>query len=81
MNAKLRVAVLFGGESGEHEVSIVSAQAVFAALDGERYEVESIGITRDGQWIVGPGAQAELLQMHLPQGLLGSAAGSGRGQA
>jgi D-alanine-D-alanine ligase len=70
MNAKLRVAVLFGGESGEHEVSIVSAQAVFAALDGERYEVESIGITRDGQWIVGPGAQAELIaradQAQLP---------------
>jgi D-alanine-D-alanine ligase len=61
MTAKLRVAVLFGGESGEHEVSIVSAQAVLAALDRERYAVETVGITRDGQWISGAGALAELI--------------------
>jgi len=50
---KLRVAVIFGGRSGEHEVSLVSAQSVMAALSPDRYEVTPVGITRDGAWIVG----------------------------
>jgi len=48
---KLRVGVIFGGRSGEHEVSLMSAQNIMAALDREKYEVIPIGITRDGQWI------------------------------
>ncbi|HEY8418227.1 MAG TPA: D-alanine--D-alanine ligase family protein [Limnochordales bacterium] len=48
---KLRVGVIFGGRSGEHEVSLMSAQNIIAALDREKYEVIPIGITRDGQWI------------------------------
>ncbi len=50
---RLRVGVIFGGRSGEHEVSLRSAVSVMAALDRERYEVVPIGITRDGYWLVG----------------------------
>ena len=48
---KTRVVVLFGGQSGEHDVSLRSAQTVIGALDPERYEVRQVGITRDGQWL------------------------------
>ncbi|MBI3090726.1 MAG: D-alanine--D-alanine ligase [Candidatus Tectomicrobia bacterium] len=48
--AKLRVAVLFGGGPGEHEVSLGSAASVLAALDRQRYDVLPVGITRDGRW-------------------------------
>ncbi|MGI9252367.1 MAG: hypothetical protein ACR2J8_01365 [Thermomicrobiales bacterium] len=48
---KVRVAVLFGGQSGEHDVSLRSAQTVMAALDPARYEIIPVGITRDGQWL------------------------------
>jgi D-alanine-D-alanine ligase len=58
MNAKrIRVGVLFGGRSGEHEVSIASAQSVLRALDPEKYEAVPIGIAKDGRWLVGEGAQ------------------------
>lgn len=50
---KLKVAVIFGGRSGEHEVSLVSGQSVMGALDPEKYDVIPVGITRDGAWIVG----------------------------
>ncbi len=50
---KLRVAVLFGGRSGEHDVSLMSARSVLAALDPEKYEVTQIGITLDGEWLHG----------------------------
>lgn len=53
MNVKtrLKVGVLFGGRSAEHEVSILSARNVIAALDPDRFEAVPIGITRDGRWI------------------------------
>jgi D-alanine-D-alanine ligase len=50
---KIRVAVLFGGRSGEHDVSLMSARSVLAALDAERYEVIQVGITLDGNWLTG----------------------------
>jgi D-alanine-D-alanine ligase len=50
---KLRVGVIFGGRSGEHEVSLASAASVLAAIDPERYEVVPMGIGKDGQWLVG----------------------------
>jgi D-alanine-D-alanine ligase len=53
MAEKLRVGVLFGGQSGEHEVSLTSARAVMDALDREKYEVVPIGITKDGRWLAG----------------------------
>ncbi|MGH9417044.1 MAG: D-alanine--D-alanine ligase family protein [Terriglobales bacterium] len=49
--AKLRVVVLMGGRSGEHEVSLVSARAVMAALDQRKYQVSPILITREGRWM------------------------------
>ena len=55
---KLRIAVLFGGRSGEHEVSLDSAQSVLAALDPAKYEVFQVGITHTGAWLTGPNARA-----------------------
>ncbi|HBY92397.1 MAG TPA: D-alanine--D-alanine ligase A [Chloroflexi bacterium] len=52
-SGKLRVAVLFGGRSGEHEVSLASARSVVAALDPDRYEVLPVGITQEGRWLTG----------------------------
>ena len=50
---KIQLAVLFGGRSGEHEVSLMSAQSVFSVLDMNRYQVTPIGISQDGIWYVG----------------------------
>ncbi|MGC1583598.1 MAG: D-alanine--D-alanine ligase A, partial [Candidatus Acidiferrales bacterium] len=54
---KLRVGILFGGRSGEHEVSLASAASVIRALDPEKYEAVPIGITKEGRWLAGAGAQ------------------------
>jgi D-alanine-D-alanine ligase len=48
---KLRVGILFGGRSGEHEVSLLSAASVLKAIDKEKYEVVPIGITKEGRWL------------------------------
>jgi D-alanine-D-alanine ligase len=50
---KLRVAVIFGGRSGEHDVSLMSARSVLNALDPERYTVTQVGITLEGEWYHG----------------------------
>src|SRR6201993_3237049 len=55
--SKLRVGVLFGGRSGEHEVSLLSAASVVNAIDKNKYEVVPIGITKEGRWL--PAADAE----------------------
>src|ERR1700680_4233784 len=57
---RLRVGVIFGGRSGEHEVSLVSAASVIRALDPEKYEAIPIGITKDGRWLAGSPAQKML---------------------
>jgi D-alanine-D-alanine ligase len=54
---KLRVGVLFGGRSGEHEVSLLSAASVLDAIDQEKYEVVPIGITKDGRWLTAEHAE------------------------
>jgi D-alanine-D-alanine ligase len=59
-HGRVRVAVLFGGQSGEHDVSLRSAQTVIGALDPERYEVIPVGITRDGRWLTGGDPMAQL---------------------
>jgi D-alanine-D-alanine ligase len=51
MPPRLRVGVIFGGQSGEHEVSLASARSVIAALDPEKYEIVPIGITHRGRWL------------------------------
>lgn len=48
---KIRVGILFGGRSGEHEVSLLSAASVLEAIDKEQYEVVPIGITKEGRWV------------------------------
>jgi len=59
--AKLRVGILFGGRSGEHEVSLLSAASVLKAIDKTKYEVVPIGITKDGRWLTAEHAE-RLLQ-------------------
>src|SRR3954469_8836186 len=54
---KIRVGVLFGGRSGEHEVSLLSAASVLNAIDKEKYEVVPIGITKDGRWLTAEHAE------------------------
>ncbi len=71
---KLRVGVLFGGQSGEHEVSLASARGVMSAMDPDKYEVVPIGITKSGQWLAGGDVHQKLLDaaaghpalQHLP---------------
>jgi D-alanine-D-alanine ligase len=66
---KTRVVVLFGGRSGEHEVSCISARHVAAAMDPDRYEVIPIGITKDGRWML-PDASRKVLEgaaLELPE--------------
>jgi D-alanine-D-alanine ligase len=53
MDKKLRIAVLFGGRSGEHEVSLMSARSVLSALDPDKYHITQIGITKEGVWLSG----------------------------
>jgi D-alanine-D-alanine ligase len=60
MAKKLRIGVIFGGRSGEHEVSVRSARAVIDSIDRAKYEVVPIAITREGNWLA-PAAAAELL--------------------
>ena len=47
---KIRIGILFGGRSGEHEVSLMSSKSVLSVLDPQKYEITEIGITQDGQW-------------------------------
>jgi D-alanine-D-alanine ligase len=54
---KLRVGILFGGRSGEHEVSLLSAASVFKAIDKSKYEVVPIGITKEGRWVTSADAE------------------------
>src|SRR5579863_8114574 len=72
---KLRVGILFGGRSGEHEVSLLSAASVFNAIDKNKYEVVPIGITKQGHWVTAAdaerllaGAAAEHEERHLRAG-------------
>ncbi len=58
---KLRVGILFGGRSGEHEVSLLSAASVFNAIDKAKFEVVPIGITKEGRWLTAADAE-RLLQ-------------------
>jgi len=63
---KLRIAVVFGGRSGEHEVSLVSASSVMDRLNPEKYEIIPIGITKEGRWIAGPDCMKLLKSGHAP---------------
>ena len=56
---RIRVAVVAGGRSSEHEISLASARSVLEALDPERYETTTIAIGRDGRWAIGHGRQEQ----------------------
>ncbi len=63
--AKLNVGVIFGGQSGEHEVSLMSARSVLAAIDRQKYTVTQIGITHEGAWVCGEDALSAMEQGDL----------------
>ncbi len=69
---KLRVGVLFGGQSGEHEVSLSSARGVMNAMDKTKYEVIPIGITKSGQWLTGTNVHQKLLEAAVGHPVLGN---------
>lgn len=72
---RIRVAVLFGGRSGEHPVSCISAASVLSHLDPERFDVTAIGITRSGRWLeMDPAALPTAHGRELPEVTSGSAA-------
>ena len=54
---KIRVGILFGGRSGEHEISLLSAASVFKAINGNKFDVVPIGITKDGRWVTAGDAE------------------------
>ncbi len=56
MDKKLKIALLFGGRSGEHEISLMSARSVLNALDADKYDILQIGITHEGAWLSGENA-------------------------
>lgn len=64
--SKINLAVIFGGQSGEHEVSLRSAKQVMEALDKEKYNIIPIAITKRGQWLVGTKGE-EYINLNLPQ--------------
>ena len=66
MTRRLRVAVLAGGRSSEHEISLASARSVLEALDPERYEAVTVAIGRDGRWELGQGASPPALESGHP---------------
>jgi D-alanine-D-alanine ligase len=62
LGKKLRVGVIFGGRSGEHEISLRSAESIINAIDKNKYEVVPIGITKEGRWLISERATALLPQ-------------------
>ena len=60
MSKKLRVGIIFGGRSGEHEVSLLSAASILKAIDRRKFDVVPIGITREGRWLAAADAHGLL---------------------
>jgi D-alanine-D-alanine ligase len=67
-STRLKIAILFGGRSSEHEVSLASAQSVLSVLDPAKYEVFQVGITHEGAWLTGENAR-DLLEKGETKGL------------
>ena len=64
MEKRIRVGILFGGRSGEHEISLLSAASVFEAIDKTKYDVVPIGITKEGKWLTSMHAENLLRGEH-----------------
>src|SRR5580692_2549436 len=60
MAKELRVGILFGGRSGEHEVSLLSAASILQAIDRKKFDVTPIGITKEGRWLAAGDARGLL---------------------
>jgi D-alanine-D-alanine ligase len=73
---KLRIGILFGGRSGEHEVSLNSAASILSAIDNTKYEVVPIGITKQGQWVTSGEAQRLLEGQSNTPAILSKKSGS-----
>jgi D-alanine-D-alanine ligase len=78
MTTKIRIGVIYGGRSGEHEVSVRSARSVIEAVDPEKYEVIPIAITREGSWL-SPAESAALLPESAQRRLSNYAGGDSDG--
>jgi D-alanine-D-alanine ligase len=63
---KINLAIIFGGKSGEHEISLKSANQVMRALDQEKYNIFPIAITKGGQWLLGKSGE-EYMKINLPK--------------
>jgi len=74
MKKKRRIGILFGGRSGEHEVSLLSAASILQAIDRKRYDVVPIGIDKQGRWLTGAEADRLLASNPLAKPALSSAA-------
>jgi D-alanine-D-alanine ligase len=69
---KIRVGVIFGGRSGEHEISLISAESVMRALNKDKYDVLPIGVTKEGRWLIGGDPLAQLKEAsYTPKELMG----------
>src|SRR3989440_3212901 len=77
MPKKLRIGVIFGGRSGEHEVSVRSARSVIDAIDKSKYEVVPIAITKEGNWLA-PAVAAELLPAETQRKIAPQSLGTAR---
>ncbi len=62
-----KVAVVFGGRSGEHVVSLRSAASIMEAIDKDKYDIVPVGITREGTWLTGPDAWLALWENRPPE--------------
>jgi D-alanine-D-alanine ligase len=67
MKKRKRVAVIFGGRSGEHVVSLRSASSIMEAIDQDQYEIVPVGITKEGSWLTGPDAWLSLWEKRRPE--------------
>src|SRR3954454_15404886 len=68
MKKRLRVGILFGGRSGEHEISLLSAASILRSIDRKKYDVVPIGIDKQGKWLTGERAQRLLGPAAPPAG-------------
>ncbi|MEG1800767.1 MAG: D-alanine--D-alanine ligase, partial [Oscillospiraceae bacterium] len=59
--AKIKVCVIFGGASSEHEISLMSAKSIIDNISTDKYEVVKIGITKNGRWLFFPGSTDEII--------------------
>ena len=64
---KTKIGVIFGGRSGEHAVSLMSARFILSQLSPEKYEITEIGITRAGDWLVGENVLQSLIDEDYSQ--------------